>query len=165
MTLFSISLRRRLVRVRRWFREAVAWLADGCKDFLLDWGAVAAARRAARELPPLSPPQFVEAMRGHMEWTLWQVAHAINQAPTGNVVVATEEAVRGLFGELWWDALELGAQMRVNAALAELPAAPGAPDGWAAKYRRMRVEEGCPPFQERTPRSFAGQTGSDGSPS
>ncbi len=138
--------RRWLARLRRWFAEAAERAADAVKDFMLDWGAAEPPCQAAHALPRVPPEQLVAALRGRVEQTLLRVADAINRAPTGDIVAASEEEVRGLFGELWWDALELGAKMRVEAGLSQLPPVPGGSEGWAAKYRRMCVEEGRPPF-------------------
>src|SRR5262249_8488022 len=98
------------------------------------------------------PEEFVEAARGRVEAALREVATAINRAPTADLVSASEEEVRRLFGELWWDVLELGARLRVDAALAQFPPAPG---GWAAKYRRMVVQRDCPALPEDAPTVLA----------
>jgi hypothetical protein len=148
MNLVPHSLRHGLVSVRQWFADTAERATDAIKDFLIDWGVRPDQRAAEHELPALSPPQFIEALRGRVEYTLYQVAQAINRAPTADVVAASEEEVRGLFGALWWDALELGARMRVEAALAQLPPPPGPENGWAAKYRRMAAEEGRLPVLE-----------------
>jgi hypothetical protein len=152
MDLLPLWLRRWLADLRAWFAEAPDRMADAVKAFMIDGGTGSRRRPTADELPPMSPDRFVEVLRGRVESTLRQVAAAINEAPTADLVAASEEEVRCLFGELWWEALEVGARLRVEAALAEFPAAPGGPHGWAAKYRRMLVEEGYRPTAGGTPR-------------
>ena len=55
-------------------------------------------------------------MRTKMEAILGQVADAINDAPEGYVIAASEEKVRDLFAEARQQAFELGLQMRIDAA-------------------------------------------------
>jgi hypothetical protein len=76
--------------------------------------------KLGRELPPLAEELFVESMRGRVEQALRHVAQTINHARDGALVAAGEEAVRSVFVELLWDALEQGLRMRL-AADAELP--------------------------------------------
>ena len=154
MALLSTPLRRWLADLWDWLAECPERFADAIKSFMVDGGA-ANRRRGARELPPLDPEQFVEAARGRVEAALREVAAAVSRAPTAELLAASEEEVRQLFGELWWDVLELGARLRVEAALAEYPPAPGGPRGWAAKYRRMLVEADCPALPQDVPTTRA----------
>jgi hypothetical protein len=152
MALLSTALRRWLADLRDWLAECPERFADAIKSFMID-GGTANRRRAARELPPMDPAEFVEVARGRVEATLREVAAAINRAPTADLVAASEEEVRRLFGDLWWDVLELGARLRVEAALAQFSPAPG---GWAAKYRRMVVQSDCPALPEDAPTVLSG---------
>jgi hypothetical protein len=152
MGLLPPALRRWLADLRDWLAECPERFADAIKSFMID-GGTAGRRRAARELPPMDPKQFVEVARGWVEATLREVAAAINRAPTADLVAASEEEVRRLFGDLWWDVLELGARLRVEAALAQFPPAPG---DWAAKYRRMVVQRDCPALLDDDPTVLSG---------
>jgi hypothetical protein len=116
--------------------------ADFIKDLMLDWDYSSdedEPEPITDELPAMSEPQFIEALRGKVEETLQRIAGAINQAPTGKIIEASEEKVCRMLAELWTTALQLGVQMRLEAAEAEMP--PGVkPQGeWAARLRRMLV--------------------------
>jgi hypothetical protein len=67
-------------------------------------------------MPKMSRQQYVALMRTKMEAILGQVADAINDAPEGYVIAASEEKVRDLFAEARQQAFELGLQMRIDAA-------------------------------------------------
>jgi hypothetical protein len=78
-------------------------------------------------MPKMSRQQYVALMRKKMEAILGQVADAINDAPEGYVIAASEEKVRDLFAEARQEAFELGLQMRIDAAEAAFsPSAPSA---------------------------------------
>lgn len=64
----------------------------------------------------LSIPAYVEAMRAEFERVMRGVAEAVNQAPAGQVIDASEERVRDLLGEFRAKAYQTALQMRVNAA-------------------------------------------------
>ena len=81
------------------------------------------------EVPKLSREEYVEGMRELFEQTMQRVADAINDAPAGQVIAASEEKVRDLFGEFRRRAYEVGLQMRVNAAEAAFPPSEGCDDG------------------------------------
>ncbi len=72
-------------------------------------------------MPKLSREQFIAVMRENMETMLGQVADAINAAPDGYIIAASEEPVRDLFAELRRQAFETGLQMRLDAAEAAFP--------------------------------------------
>src|SRR5262249_17273407 len=114
--------------------------ADFIKDLMLDWDFATdegEPEPITDELPPMSEHQFVEALRGRVEETLHRIADTVNQAPTGKIIEASEQKVCRMLAELWTMALQLGVQMRLEAAEAEMP--PGAkPQGeWAIRLRRM----------------------------
>lgn len=67
-------------------------------------------------MPKMSREQYVAQMRQKMEAMLGQVADAINDAPDGYVINASEEKVRDLFAEARQQAFEIGLQMRIDAA-------------------------------------------------
>ena len=68
------------------------------------------------EIPKLSRERYVETMRTVFEQTMRQVADAINDAPPGQVIAASEEKVRDLLAEFRRTAYEVGVQMRIDAA-------------------------------------------------
>jgi hypothetical protein len=72
-------------------------------------------------MPKMSREAFLAAMRQKAEAILGQVADAINDAPEGYVIAASEEKVRDLFAELRQHAFEAGLQMRIDAAEAAFP--------------------------------------------
>jgi hypothetical protein len=80
------------------------------------------------QIPKMSREQYVAALRSQFEAMLGKVADAINEAPAGRVITASEEPVRDLFAEFRQQAYELGLQMRVNAAQAAFPPSSGPDD-------------------------------------
>jgi hypothetical protein len=67
-------------------------------------------------MPKMSREQFLTVMRQKAEAILGQVADAINNAPEGYLIAASEEKVRDLFAALRQQAFETGLQMRIDAA-------------------------------------------------
>ena len=67
-------------------------------------------------LPPLSPEAFLEALRPQFEAVCRGVAEAVNQAPTGQIINASEEQVRDLFARFRQLAYQTALQMRITAA-------------------------------------------------
>ena len=67
-------------------------------------------------LPPLSPEAFLEALRPQFEAVCRGVAEAVNQAPTGQIINASEEQVRDLFARFRRQAYQTALQMRITAA-------------------------------------------------
>jgi hypothetical protein len=72
-------------------------------------------------MPKMSREEYLTVMRAKMEAMLGQVADAINSAPDGYIVAASEEEVRDLFAEMRKQAFETGLQMRIDAAEAAFP--------------------------------------------
>jgi hypothetical protein len=79
--------------------------------------------------PKLSRDGFILAMRKKMEEALGKVADAVNGAPPGRIIAASEEEVRDIFAGLRKDAFEAALQMRVNAAEAAFPPSEGSKHG------------------------------------
>ncbi len=82
-----------------------------------------------KPMPKMAREEYLAHMRQKMEAMLGQVADAINDAPDGYIIAASEEKVRDLFAELRQQAFETGLQMRIDAAEAafspsEAPADP-----------------------------------------
>ena len=76
----------------------------------------------------LSRDEYIRQMRREIEETLGQVADAVNEAPPGHVIAASEEEVRDLFAGLRQKAYETAVQMRVDAAEAAFPPSGGSAD-------------------------------------
>ncbi len=76
-------------------------------------------------LPKMCETAYVEAMRAEFERVMKQVAEAVNQAPEGQVIDASEERVRDLLGDFRAKAYQTAVQMRVDAA--EAAFSPGGP--------------------------------------
>jgi hypothetical protein len=72
-------------------------------------------------LPKMSREQFIEAMRGKFEAILGGVADAVNDAPDGQIINASEERVRDLFAQFRQAAYEAALQARIDAAEAAFP--------------------------------------------
>jgi hypothetical protein len=125
---------------------ALEQAADAIKDAILDWSAPAEGAKTLEplQLPALSREAFAQAMRARVEESLKRVADAINEAPRGEVVDASQERVQDLFAELCCEALLLGLRMRANAIQPALRPTPDQPHDWAVKFRLMQTGE--PPF-------------------
>jgi hypothetical protein len=116
--------------------------ADAVKDALLDWELDDEAGQTAaglQELPPLDPALFVAALLPQLELVLWRMADAVNDAPAGRILAAGEARVRELLADFCCNALEVGLQMRLDAAEASRPARLPAPGIWARRWRRMHA--------------------------
>jgi hypothetical protein len=142
--------------------EATAWLADVIKDSMLDWTPTDNDENgpAAEPLPTLEPYRFVEALREPAEATLTALAEAINEAPDALALRAVPDPCIEILGNFLDEALKVGLKLRVEAALAGLPALQGPhprrwkkhraaapPDAgptrdWVKKFRRMKSDEG-----------------------
>jgi hypothetical protein len=75
--------------------------------------------------PRMSRQEFIDRMRQKVEEALGQVADAINEAPPGQIIAASEEPVRDTFADLRRDAYEMAVQMRLDAAEAAFPPSQG----------------------------------------
>lgn len=67
-------------------------------------------------LPKLSREQYIEAMKSKAEKLLGDVADAVNAAPNGQIINASEEKVRDLFADFRKAAYEAAIQARIDAA-------------------------------------------------
>jgi hypothetical protein len=76
-------------------------------------------------LPKMSREQFIEAMWGQFEETLGSVDDAVNDAPDGPIINASEERVRDLFAQFRQAAYEAVLQARIEAAEAAFPPSEG----------------------------------------
>lgn len=71
--------------------------------------------------PKLLREQYIEAMRSKFEEILGGVADAVNNAPVGQIINASEEKVRDLFADFRRVAFEAALQARIDAAEAAFP--------------------------------------------
>jgi hypothetical protein len=76
-------------------------------------------------LPQMSREQFIKTMRGQFEAILGGVADAVNDAPDGPIINASEEKVRDLFARFRRTAFEAALQARIDAAEAAFPPSEG----------------------------------------
>jgi hypothetical protein len=67
-------------------------------------------------VPKLSREQYIESMRSKFEEILGGVADAVNNAPDGRIINASEEKVRDLFADFRRVAFETALQARIDAA-------------------------------------------------
>lgn len=79
-------------------------------------------------MPKLDREAYLAAMRSQMEAVLLQVADAINNAPDGHIIAASERPVFDLFAEIRQKAYEAGIQMRTDAAEAAFSPSAGSDD-------------------------------------
>jgi hypothetical protein len=150
--------------------SSISRVAQSIKDMILDVGMFGEntpdenkPEMGNEPLPPLVIREFVASMRGRTEETLTGVAEVINLAHTGQEIAASEEQVKNLLGELRFDAIALGLQMRNEAAAREpISEAPPTAAGrlstksgraksyaasehwrpvWVERYRSMRADE------------------------
>ena len=64
----------------------------------------------------ISPQEFLKRMRAKAEQALREVAQAVNDAPDGRVIAASEYPVRDVMDRLKREAYEEALQMRGDAA-------------------------------------------------
>lgn len=76
-------------------------------------------------LPKISRDQFIASMRGKFEEIVGGVADAVNAAPDGQIINASEEEVRDLFARFRQTAYEAALQARIDAAEAAFPPSEG----------------------------------------
>jgi hypothetical protein len=73
-------------------------------------------RESLESLSPVSAEAFREALRDQFEAVCRGVVEAVNQAPKGQVINASEEKVRDLFADFRRRAYQTVLQMKINAA-------------------------------------------------
>jgi hypothetical protein len=71
--------------------------------------------------PQLSADQLIEQLRGRFEKLCRDVAQAVNQAPAGQVINASEETVRDLLADFRRATYQAAVQLRLDAAQAAFP--------------------------------------------
>jgi hypothetical protein len=75
--------------------------------------------------PQLSPEALLQSLRSRFENLCRSVADAVNQAPAGQVINASEDKVRDLFADFRRQAYQTALQLRIDAAEAAFPPSQG----------------------------------------
>ncbi len=86
--------------------------------------------------PQLATQDLFEQLRGHFEQLCADVAAAVNQAPAGQVINASEEKVRDLLADFRLVTYQAALQLRLQAAQAAFPPSAAPHDGQAAAEQR-----------------------------
>ncbi len=76
-------------------------------------------------LAKIDRDELVRRMRAKFEETMTQVTEAVNDAPNGHLIDASEERCRDVLGEFRRAAYEAAVQMRVEATEASTDFSPG----------------------------------------
>jgi hypothetical protein len=82
--------------------------------------------------PRVPPQQFAESMKQEIEEFAKDVMEAVNDAPDGQWIAASEEQVRDLCAEMRRKVFERALQKRVDAAEAAFPPSAPSDDAQAA---------------------------------
>jgi hypothetical protein len=82
--------------------------------------------------PKVSRAEYAARMKAEMDTYLASVMEAVNEAPDGAWIAASEERVRDLSAEFRRRAFEQAVQMRVDAAEAAFPPSAQPDDGQAS---------------------------------
>jgi hypothetical protein len=86
--------------------------------------------------PQLDTQDLLEQLRGHSEQLGADVAAAVNQAPAGQVINASEEKVRDLLADFRLVTYQAALQLRLQAAHAAFPPSAAPDDRQAAAQQR-----------------------------
>lgn len=78
--------------------------------------------------PTLSADALLQALRGRFEQLCQDVAAAVNRAPAGQVINASEEQVRDLLADFRQATYQAALQLRSDAAQAAFPPSAPPPD-------------------------------------
>ena len=84
-------------------------------------------------VPKVCGEEYVKRMKAEVEGYLASVMAAVNEAPDGAWIAASEEQVRDLSAEFRRRAFEQAVQLRVDAAEAAFPPSAGCGDGQASR--------------------------------
>lgn len=79
--------------------------------------------------PTLTADALLEQLRGRFERLCHDVTAAVNQAPAGQVINASEERVRDLLADFRTATYQAAVQLRADAASAAFPPSGSPPDG------------------------------------
>jgi hypothetical protein len=119
-------------------------VADKVQDAMMGWDLDNQPEDGVAKvpLPPLDPRAFGKAMRPEVVQLLDAVTREINEAPNAVSIAARGPVLSKLLDGWAQRALEVGEKLRVDAAVAELPALNRPHSNWTKKYRRMKAGEG-----------------------
>lgn len=79
--------------------------------------------------PQLSGEQLINQLQARFEQLCRDVAQAVNQAPAGQVINASEEKVRDLLAQFRQTTYQNAVQLRLDAAQAAFPPSAAPADG------------------------------------
>ncbi|MBY0231806.1 MAG: hypothetical protein K2W96_21170 [Gemmataceae bacterium] len=88
--------------------------------------------------PALSADALLDQLRGRFEQMCRDVAAAVNLAPAGQVINASEEKGRDLLADFRQATFQAAIQLRTDAAQAAFPPSGPPPDGRAAPEQGSR---------------------------
>ena len=88
--------------------------------------------------PAMSADALLEQLRGRFERLCHGVTAAVNAAPAGLVINASEEKVRDLFADLRQATYQAAVQLRLDAAQAAFPPSVAPADGKASPEQGAR---------------------------
>ena len=89
------------------------------------------AEKSVPAEPTLSAEALLEQLRGRFEKLCREVTDAVNQAPAGQVINASEEKVRDLLADFRTATYQAALQLRSDAAQAAFPPSAAPADGSA----------------------------------
>jgi hypothetical protein len=96
---------------------------------------------AMDRLLTMDQEQFIARMQAEVRRTLEQVAAAVNEAPTGNVISGSEMQVRDLMAELRRKVFETAVQMRIDSTESSFSPSQG------RERQHRQAEQGALPSQ------------------
>jgi hypothetical protein len=134
----------------RFYSRFVGWdatmdqVADKVQDAIMGWDLDNEPTQPSshKALPPLDTLVFARAMRREVLQLLHAVVREINEAPNGVSIAARGPAIYKLLDAWTQKALELGEQIRVDGAVADLPQPKARHTEWTQKLRRMSAGAG-----------------------
>jgi len=91
-------------------------------------------------LAKIDRDELIRRMRAKFEEVMTDVTQAVNDAPDGHLINASEERCRDVLGEFRRQAYETAVQMRVEATEADpsfSPSGPGSPRGGDAERHEL----------------------------
>jgi hypothetical protein len=123
---------------------AVQRAADTFRDVVLDWNTEPAFPPGTEPLPPVDTDTLVEALREPVEEIVRALAALLNEAETAADLTVNRPLLRQLCEEMLAQVTEQGMRLRIDAAVAGLPAipGPGPRSAWVERYRSMLAAEG-----------------------
>lgn len=77
------------------------------------------------DVPQVKSELLMPAVREQVEDAVRKIMEAVNAAPSGSLIAASEEAVRDITGQLRRQLFEAALQQRINAAEAAFPPSGG----------------------------------------